>query len=185
MESFGDAIFGVSMTLLVLDVRLPDDFQPTDAAQMLQGIVALWPKFFPYALSFFVLGLRWLSLVRLRTTAESYGPQYAKYWLAFLFLVTCVPFTTIAVGRYASMAPATWLYAGNTALIGLASLALLHHTPGVDLHAQALDRQTSLLVLIASSLGAIAWSFFDPHHALWVFALNALSPLLVRWRAGR
>jgi hypothetical protein len=62
---------------------------------------------------------------------------------------------------------------------------LLHHTPGADRLAGALDRQTSLLVLIATSLGAIAWSLVDPHHALWVFALNALAPLLARWRTSR
>jgi uncharacterized membrane protein len=185
IEAFTDAIFGVSMTLLVLDVRLPEDFRPGDSAEMIQGIVALWPKFFPYALSFLVLGLRWLSFVRLSPTEESYGPQYTKYWLIFLFLVTCVPFTTIAVGRYASLAPAIWLYAGNTALIGLASLALLHHTPGMDQkNADWRGRRISLVILVCSALIATGWSFISPHQALWAFALNVFSPLLARLRGA-
>jgi hypothetical protein len=43
-----DGIFGVAMTLLILDVRLPDDFRPRDGAELLQGLVELWPKFLPY-----------------------------------------------------------------------------------------------------------------------------------------
>ncbi len=182
IEAFGDAIFGVSMTLLAVDVRLPEDFHPVDSAQMLHGVMDLWPKFLPYALSFYVLGMRWLGLLRLRSDAESYGPRYAKYWLLFLFLVTCVPFTTIVVGRYVSFAPAIWLYAGNTALIGLVSFALIHHTPGMDHDAGLRERQISQLMLIVSALLAIAWSFVDPRQALWALALNVLSPFLARWR---
>ena len=49
-------IFGVAMTLLILDVRLPDDFHPQDGGELLQGLLDLWPKFLPYVLSFGVLG---------------------------------------------------------------------------------------------------------------------------------
>jgi len=51
-------IFAVAMTLLILDVRLPDDFHPQDAAELLLGLFGLWPKFLPYVLSFGLLGLR-------------------------------------------------------------------------------------------------------------------------------
>ena len=56
-----DSIFGVAMTLLVLDVRLPESFQPRDASELVHALFELWPKFLPYLLSFLVLGLRWLS----------------------------------------------------------------------------------------------------------------------------
>ena len=46
------------MTLLVLDVRLPEDFAPRDANDLLKGLLGLAPKFLPYVLSFAVLGLR-------------------------------------------------------------------------------------------------------------------------------
>ena len=32
LDTLSDGIFGVAMTLLVLDVRLPDDFTPKTAA---------------------------------------------------------------------------------------------------------------------------------------------------------
>jgi hypothetical protein len=47
LDTLSDGIFGVAMTLLTLDVRLPPDFQPRDSAELLQGIANLWPKFPP------------------------------------------------------------------------------------------------------------------------------------------
>jgi uncharacterized membrane protein len=61
LDTLSDGIFGVAMTLLILDVRLPDDFFPRDGSELLQGLAGLWPKFLPYVLSFGVLGLRWLA----------------------------------------------------------------------------------------------------------------------------
>jgi hypothetical protein len=84
---------------------------------LLDGLQSLWSKFFPYALSFFVLGLRWLLNAQLRTRSEWFGREYAMWWLVYLFLITCVPFTTMVVGRHVIFAPAILLYAGNTLLI--------------------------------------------------------------------
>ena len=40
-----DGIFSVAMTLLVLDVRLPGEFHPRNAAELSGAIANLWPKF--------------------------------------------------------------------------------------------------------------------------------------------
>src|ERR1019366_10372632 len=104
-----DGIFGVAMTLLILDVRLPDDFHPKDGGELVQGLTGLWPKFLPYLLSFGVLGLRWLANIEVRTRAEFVNREYVNWWLLYHLLITCVPFTTIVVGRFAHLAPAIWL----------------------------------------------------------------------------
>jgi hypothetical protein len=58
------------MTLLVLDIHLPEDLKPADSAQLWQGVIHLGPKLFVYALSFVILGLRWLSVARIPSRAE-------------------------------------------------------------------------------------------------------------------
>jgi len=52
LDALSDGIFAVAMTLLILDVRLPEDFHPQDGAELLRGLADLWPKFLPYVLSF-------------------------------------------------------------------------------------------------------------------------------------
>jgi uncharacterized membrane protein len=181
LDALSDGIFGVAMTLLVLDVRLPDDFQPRDAHDLLRGLLSLAPKFLPYALSFLVLGLRWLSNIRVRSRGETLSQAYVNWWLFYHLLVTCVPLTTIVVGRFASEAPAIWLYAGNTILMSAVAFRMLALTPEIERHDHLRDRQIALLVLIVASALAIAVSFIDPRHALWSFVL-VLLPALTRHR---
>ena len=181
LDTLSDGIFGVAMTLLILDVRLPDDFHPKDGAELLQGLAGLWPKFLPYVLSFGVLGLRWLSNVEVRSRAEYVNREYVNWWLLYHFLITCVPFTTIVVGRFAHFAPAIWLYAGHTLLIALVGLRLVSITPHLEMGDHLRHRQISGIVLIVSSLLAIGLSFVNSRVALWALALNFATPLFRRW----
>jgi uncharacterized membrane protein len=182
LDALTDGIYAVAMTLLVLDVRLPDDFRPETAAELSRGLIGLWPKVFPYLLSFAVLGLRWLATVQVRSRSDRVGGGYIRWWLASLLLTTCIPFSTIVVGRHASLPPAVWLYAGNTALLAIASWWQLRLLPEADDDLHLRSRQTSSLLLLASSLLSIAWSLVDPSDALWAFMLNLAGPAFVRWR---
>jgi len=175
-----DGIYSVAMTLLVLDVRLPDNFHPADAEQLVQGLLNMWPKVLPYVLSFVVLGLRWLAGVQLRSKAELLSAAYIRWWLLYLLLITCVPFTTILVGRFGVFAPAIWLYAGNTALIAIVCWRLMKLTPEIENEHHVYGRQLSLILLFMSALLCIGWSFISPQHALWGLLLNLAAPVAMR-----
>ena len=132
LDALHDGIFSVAMTLLVLDVRLPEDFHPADGGELVRGLAKLWPKFLPYLLSFTVLGLRWIANIQTRSRAEYFNREYVNWWLVYLLLITFVPFSTIVVGRYAALAPAIWLYAGHTLLIALINLRIVALTPELE-----------------------------------------------------
>jgi hypothetical protein len=88
------------------------------------------------------------------------------------------------VGRFLEFAPAIWLYAGNTILISAVSYRLLALTPSFERRDHLRERQISLVVLITSSVLAIAWSFVSPSQALWLLALNYASPMISRLIGG-
>jgi len=134
----------------------------------------------PYAISFMVLGLRWLSTIQVRSRGESFGSEYVVWWLFYLLLVTCVPFSTMVVGRFAGFAPAIWLYAVNTILVAVVAFRMIALTPEIEPGDHLRDRTAALILLIVSSLLAVAWSFFSPRQALWAFALNIAAPWLAR-----
>ncbi|CAL77330.1 conserved hypothetical protein; putative membrane protein [Bradyrhizobium sp. ORS 278] len=185
LDTLSDSIFGVAMTLLALDVRLPDDFHPRDGQELIDGIVNLWPKFFPYVLSFAVLGLRWLANVRVRSRADEVPRAYVRWWLLYLMLITCIPFTTTVVGRFAHFAPAIWLYAGHTLLIALISWRMVAMTPHLEPGDHLRDRQVSTMMLIVASALAILVSFVNPTRSLWAFALTLLAPFIRSWEKQR
>ncbi|HXA46146.1 MAG TPA: hypothetical protein VNW52_00845, partial [Burkholderiaceae bacterium] len=91
-----------------------------------------------------------------------------------------VPFTAILVGRFAAFAPVIWLYGGNTALIAIVSWRILKLTPEVENEHHVHGRELSLLLLLASALLCIAWSFISPPQAPWALLLNVIAPMLIR-----
>jgi uncharacterized membrane protein len=152
LDALSDGIFAVAMTLLALDLRLPEDFKPQDTHQFLQGLIELWPKLLPFLLSFSVLGLRWSSNILVRSNSEYVGREYVRWCLFYLLLITCVPFSTMVVGRYPHFAPAIWLYAGLTMTIALVSIRLTAVTPDLQRDHHLHHRLRAIRLLIASSL---------------------------------
>jgi uncharacterized membrane protein len=179
LDGLNDGVFGVAMTLLVIDLRLPEDLHP-EGGGLVRALVDLWPKFLPYFISFFVLGLRWMANVQVTIRGEVVSASFARWWLVSLFLITCVPFTTIVFGRFPREAPAIWLYAGNTALIAAVSARMLSLLPDLEPDDDTLARRVSLGISLASSLAAIGISLVAPRFAVWVLVLNVLTPIHLR-----
>ena len=56
LVAFSDAVFAITVTLLVLDIRPPSNDQ-----NLLHGLVALWPSYLAYALTFLFIGQVWAN----------------------------------------------------------------------------------------------------------------------------
>ena len=183
LDALHDGIFSVAMTLLVLDIRLPDEFRPRDAAELLQAIGNLWPKFLPYVLSFTVLGLRWLASIELRSRAEYYN---LCQFVAVLSAVDHLRAVFDHRGRPPRpLAPAVWLYAGHLLLIALVSMRMMALTPHLEPGDHLRAKQMGAMLLVVSALLTIALSFVDLRIAMWALALNFVQPVLARWGRGR
>jgi len=53
---FSDAVFAIAVTLLVLDID-----PPSDTRHLLHGLVALWPSYMAYAMTFLLIGQVWAN----------------------------------------------------------------------------------------------------------------------------
>jgi uncharacterized membrane protein len=184
VDALTDGLFAVAMTILVLELRLPDSFDPSQSG-LTHALEGLWPKFFPYALSFYVLGTTWLANIKLRSTGEFLSRRYVAWWLLYLLIATCLPFSTSVVGRFAHLAPAVWLYSINMAALAAIGYRLVVLLPDVADDEHTLDRKVSLSLMVASSVLCVGVSVISPAKALWVFILNLAEPQLARWIATR
>ena len=59
--ALSDGVIAVAITLLILDIRLPEGFGSFTDAQLWDALVALKPRFFAYLLSFVVIGGFWMN----------------------------------------------------------------------------------------------------------------------------
>ena len=185
LEALTDGLFGVAMTILVLDVRLPDDFHPADQIALARALLALWPKFLPYVISFYVLGAIWLANVKLRSHGEFVDRRYASWWLLYLLLATCLPFSTSVVGRFLHYGPAIWLYTFNMAALSAVGYRLTLLLLDLEDDTHTLDRKVSQLLLLGTSVLCAALSPFVHGRALWVYLLNFGAAPLTRWVARK
>jgi uncharacterized membrane protein len=118
LNAFTDGIFVVSMTLLVLDIRLPE--LPVDIGDraLLHALSELWPKYFGYAVSFLVIAQYWLGYTDKFGGMRSIDPGFAWQNMLFLLVVGFVPFvTTLLTGHRGSVA--TTVYATTMTVISL------------------------------------------------------------------
>jgi uncharacterized membrane protein len=179
IDALTDGIFAVAMTILVLDIRIPDGLNPKDADQLQAALLATSTQLVPYVVSFLVLGLRWLANVESHRTVETVDARWARWWLWYMLFITCVPFSTYVIGRYPGLPPAVWLYSANTAVIGLVGLRMLAITHLAERDPRVRQHRTNLVMLVVLSVLAIGVSFTLPGYAIWVFALMALASLTV------
>ena len=179
LDSLTDGVFAVAMTLLVIDIKLPETVHPRSAGELIDALVGLGRPLMAYVLSFIVLGLRWLGLARAAESAETASLSYARWTLVHLFLVTCVPFSTMVVGRHGNLAPAVCIYAGIMLLA--AAVALRLDSPAKRANGVTDPSwRTELIVVIAVSAMVMVLSFFLHAYALLLYLLTIV-PSAFRW----
>ena len=106
---FSDAVIAIAITLLALEIRLPD--QVTSLSNLTAVLLALTPRYLSFFISFFVIGLFWMSYHRVFEYIHTYDSGLIWINLVFLFLVAFVPFPTIVLGRFPAELPSVVLYA--------------------------------------------------------------------------
>ena len=108
IESFSDAVFAIAVTIMVLEIRVPDSLAFADDAAAFQEFVTLLAI---YVLSFVVVGILWANHHYLVFTLPS--TDRATVWLNnhVLFWVTMVPIVARFFGQHPTSPRATAAYA--------------------------------------------------------------------------
>jgi uncharacterized membrane protein len=113
---FSDAVFAIVMTLLILDIQVPDIPPNLAAAELPARVLDLWPKFFSYVLSFIVISTYWIAHHGTFRYIKSYDRGLLWLNLLFLLSVSFAPFPTSLLGEYGDQQFAVVLYAGSLAI---------------------------------------------------------------------
>jgi len=191
---FSDAVFAIVMTLLVLEIRVPD-VPPDVAAQEVPGLViALWPKIFSYVLSFIVIGLYWIGHHQTFRYVRSYDRTLLWLNLVFLLSISFIPFPTDLLGEYGELRFSVIFYAAS---LGLARLLLAlvwwYVVSGPIRTSDELDRRLAnyhfvrSLAIPAIFFLSIVIAFFSTNVAIasWVLLVVVDTVIWRLWRKRR
>lgn len=162
IEAFSDGVFAVAVTIIVLEVRVPDSLAFANDAAAFQHFITLLAI---YALTFVVVGILWANHHYLVTTLSS--SDRATLWLNnhVLFWVTMVPIVARFFGLHPTSPRATAAYA-FVVMMCTASLALLRrHASGKSSNQfhRALHRRVfrKVGIAIGTYAAAIPLAFVD------------------------
>ncbi|MFC0505681.1 TMEM175 family protein [Micromonospora costi] len=136
IKAFSDGVFAIVITLLVLELRVPD----YHAGGLLEGLGHEGPSYLAFAVSFGYIGVIWLNHHALLRLIR--GTTLALSWinLAILFGAVIIPFPTAVLasafteGDTADRRVAVALYALAAALMSapwLAFFGYLHRHPAL------------------------------------------------------
>lgn len=111
--AFSDAVFAVIVTVMVLELKAPDE--PAFSA-----LWALWPTAVSYAVSYLFIAIIWINHHHLMRFVGP--PTLGLMWINFihLFLVSLLPFATAWVARTELASAPVVLYSGLFVCIDVA-----------------------------------------------------------------
>lgn len=122
MILFSDAVFAIAITLLVIEIKIPElpEEEVTDA-HLLHGLSELIPKFVGFLVSFLLIGQYWVVHHRLFSFVINFNQRLIWLNLLFLLGVALMPFSTGFYSEYAGMPVITPVifYTCNIAWIGI------------------------------------------------------------------
>lgn len=192
MEAFSDGVFAIAITLLVLEISVPTSGE-TD---LLQAIIAEWPSFLGYLVSFSTIGAIWLGHATMTEFLSEVSPGFLRLNLLLLLFVAFLPFPTRLLAENTASTDdervAATLYGSVLFVIALCLSALwrlalrdrLVRTDRNGLDVRLLTRR--LTPSLGLYLGFIVLGLFFPTAAVFGYMLVAVGLVLpLRRRRGR
>ena len=174
IEALSDAIFAIVMTLLVLELKVPEGLAHAQLWHALQSQGESWLAFL---ITFYIAARYWMLQHNVIALTGSFPRQAMVLTFLFLGLVTILPFSSSLVGHYGSDPLAFFLYCANQTAIGLALIAKLEYLRRRDHIAKSHEMQlvryrlyslTGVMALTAST------ATFIPLRWIFIFPVSAL-----------
>ncbi len=178
IEALSDAIFGVALTLLVLEIRLPETGGLTASAFALQ-LLGIAPKLFAYILTFITVGQYWIIHRQMMDLIVRFDLRLLWLNFIFLFFISLLPFPTSFVTR------AGWLpwavYAMNFVLLGVTKTLMWRYALAHKMVDRTVTPNLAHILTMRGLVGPVAFLLSIPvafiHSSLAAFVLLLIWPL--------
>ena len=186
---FSDAVFAIAITLLALDLEVPENLA---AVELPSALLELWPKFVSFLISFWIIASYWLAHHRIFHHIGAYDRGMLLINLLFLMWVVLLPFSSSLIGEYENSRLATIVYALHN-IVASSTLSWLwwHASKDGRLVKASLDaravhyNELRALFLPAVFVSSIGLSFVSVELARLSWLLAFLATLILRRHARR
>lgn len=182
LEAFSDGVLAIIITIMVLELRPPDDIS-------FASLRPLIPKILSYVLSFAFIGIYWNNHHHLLHTVKKVNGGILWANLNLLFWLSLIPFTTAWMGENGFAGPPVALYGIVLLMAAVAYYVLVRfilHRHGRDsVLARAIGNDFKGKISLGFYALAIVCAFIVPLVSLVLYVLVALMWLIPDMRIER
>ena len=185
MEAFSDGVFAIAITLLILEISVPE----SAFEDLWSGILDQWPSYLAYATSFITIGGIWAAHHGIFRRLQYANQRLMVLNLLLLMAVSFLPFPTKlmaeAIHDEGAARTAVIFYGGTLLVISLL-LSALWGSVALDRHVLqpevSDDEIRAIAIATTPNIGLyitmIALAFFAPQVAIFGYLVVAIVALL-------
>ncbi len=182
LEAFSDGVFAIAITLLVLELHVPEP----GSGELGHELLAQWPSYAAYVITFITIGIIWINHHAAFSRLRSVDHSILMLNLVLLLTVSVLPFTTSLMAEYLKEGSGERLAAGvygasflvMGAVFALTNRQILLRRP--QLLKEPIPPETARRLLRLAALGqipyllAVALAIVSPYVTLVICALTAV-----------
>lgn len=121
---FSDAVMAIAITLLAVDIRVPELSRFAAASELPLRLGELNTQIMSFVISFVVIGIYWMAHHRYFALIRRYDSGLLMINLLFLLFIAALPFIASLLGHYPFLSLGVIPYAVDVSAIGLSIGAL-------------------------------------------------------------
>jgi uncharacterized membrane protein len=172
VAGFSDGVFAVAITLLILNIQVPDTTISLRDLIVRQGI-----SYLVFIVSFMMIGIKWMNHHRMFSAIRRVDTTLNLLNLLLLLGICTVPFTAALIAKYATTPDAAYaslIYGAIWALNGCLYTAILVYARRAGL-AAPVEHSRRMLILYAvgplAYLGAATVSFWNIYAGIVLYVI--------------
>jgi uncharacterized membrane protein len=122
IEAFSDGVFAIAVTLLVLELKVPQLAEEAGSGELWSTLLSRWPSYLAYLVSFMTILIVWVNHHRLFTIIQRSDSRFLFINRLLLLVVTTIPFPTALLAEFfekPSASVACAIYSGMFVLLAL------------------------------------------------------------------
>lgn len=171
VETLSDGVFAIAMTILILNIHVPDIPQTTSGVALFAALMGTIPALASYIISFIVLSMYWTTHhAFFHSFLRTINAPLMQINMIFLMLICIIPFSTELLGKFPANEAAFAVYAVNVVALGLIAFGMFryaHRAKGVEHyplthHADVQSGVRTMLTPIGALLALIVMRFSFP-----------------------
>jgi len=189
--ALSDGVFAIAMTLLALDLRVPELGEHSSNDELFRALSAELPSFLTYILSFYVVASYWFAHHRLMRSVVTTHPRLLAHTLPLLLLIAALPFPSGLLARYGSTPLSLAVYGAVNVVASVLLLRLRHDVTAYGLSTAPADADSwfrsgwelwgNLVVFLLCIPGGYVLAGKGPFVLVLLFASGRTPGLGLRW----